>query len=580
MSKNIFQFVRSRNFNHADATRLEFADFLLKVSHTNRIRIFGVCAIIRDIYRDAQKSKHNACGTLTMDELQDAVIRQLYKQLSNTTDLLNDIKIVKAIFKGENTDFDKFKEDSYFGQLFSDDVKNFDYKGWSRLIFDRLYISRVDGELSYFNGTEYISNSVETKNVIRKFMSFNDIGQRITEEVVSRISNMAMKVERVKVNDHGVDYVAVENGILRLDSNNHDVQFLPHTPEIVCMNALPITYDPKAKSETVDQVLMQWSVNDLALRNNLVETLGMCLTRRCYKKSVLLIGNSNGGKTVFLKRLFLNNIIGRDNAVTLSLNQSAERFSTIMLKNKQLMIADDIPEEVSDSNGQAVLKQVIDGAEIKAERKNEQPVIFSPYAKIIAASNFIPKFLDNALRRRFYVIPFDGDFTDQTVNEEIYSAQALSYWLNLMIEGFFRIEDHKSQGKPIFSFCERCERLNTEICDAGKTPIEKFIDDISGGDPEIAKDKLSWDFYHDVGKPNYISNVYQWYKNWSKANNEKVTDKSNFSRAIQRMFPDLVSMNHLHTERGARTNSRFLCRAELAQDVYINNFTGISRVNN
>ncbi len=580
MPNNIFGFVEGLGASHHLASQLSVADFLLKISTSDRNAVLGVCGVVRALFNSARKT-----GRLTLKMLRDAAVSQIRLQMFNCPDLEDFIAAADAVFDGRTImEFGPACAFGYFSGLVEQSKSKapaLSPGACEEMLLDRLFISRIGGELSFYNGSCHVSNSVACKSQIRKVLGLIDATQRDADEIVYRVSTMAMPVQQARVNDHGVDYVSVANGILRLDSSRREVALLPPNPHIVLLNSLPVSYDPAAKDEAVCDALGQWANGDPGVRDNIAEAMGMCLTRRSYKKSVLIVGKANGGKSAFIKRLLMERLLGQENCIALSLTQIMDRFSTILAKDKLLMVADDISPDGGDPNGQAVLKQLIDGLELKGERKGEQPVNFKPYSKILAASNFISRFEDEALAKRFYVIPFDGNFENQTVNEEIYSPRALSCWLNLMIEGFFRIEEHRAGNEPIFTPCRRCEEANAQLMAAGRTSSESYLSELSHECREDAIEALTWDF---VNRPacwqaNYQAQVYAEYVRWTRENGEKAASRIEFCRTVQRMFPELVLMDHrTRTGEGGRTHAYFYCKPQYADKAHTEIVKGIFRV--
>jgi putative DNA primase/helicase len=168
------------------------------------------------------------------------------------------------------------------------------------------------------------------------------------------------------------------------------------------------------------------------------------------------------------------NFIGEENTSALSLKDLQDKFKKAELQDKLINICDDLSNEfISDSES---FKKIITGGILTMERKNQDPFKYRNYAKLIMAANEIPKSSDKSegYYRRFVMIPLNAKFDksdkdfDPNIADKIKTPEAMSYILNLAINGLIRIrnrgeildleltkselDEYKADNDPIVAF--------------------------------------------------------------------------------------------------------------------------------
>ena len=92
-------------------------------------------------------------------------------------------------------------------------------------------------------------------------------------------------------------YIAFRNGVLDIVTG----QMQPFSPDLVITNQIPWDYNPEAYSELADDTLNKLACGDQPIRALLEECIGYCFYRaNDYKKSFMLTGKGNNGKSTFL----------------------------------------------------------------------------------------------------------------------------------------------------------------------------------------------------------------------------------------------------------------------------------------
>lgn len=135
-------------------------------------------------------------------------------------------------------------------------------------------------------------------------------------------------------------YIAFRNGVLDIVTG----QMQPFSPDLVITNQIPWDYNPEAYSELADDTLNKLACGDQPIRALLEECIGYCFYRaNDYKKSFMLTGKGNNGKSTFLD--CVKAILGDGNISALDLKELGDRFSTSMMFGKLANIGDDIGDD-------------------------------------------------------------------------------------------------------------------------------------------------------------------------------------------------------------------------------------------
>lgn len=126
---------------------------------------------------------------------------------------------------------------------------------------------------------------------------------------------------------------------------------------------------------------------NMALRQRVLEMIGVILTGAPAKSFFYLWGVSGSGKTQLAK--FLEALLGWDNCYSISgINALADRWTTGMLVGKLLCICGDIPDRPLNSETISRIKQISGSDCINGERKHMDPFTFECTAKLLLIGNY------------------------------------------------------------------------------------------------------------------------------------------------------------------------------------------------
>nr|MDO8082851.1 phage/plasmid primase, P4 family [Candidatus Freyarchaeota archaeon] len=180
--------------------------------------------------------------------------------------------------------------------------------------------------------------------------------------------------------------------------------------------------------------------------------VGYCLMDNCrYQKALMLHGPMASGKSTFVS-LFMELIkrsdLTRTNIAAISLKELKEnRWCLAELQGKKVNICDDVSHE--DFRDIRILKALIAGEPLTAERKYQQPFVFTNRAKLIFATSFQPDTLelDEGLRRRLVFVNFPNQFignkADSWIVSKLATRRKLESFMNWANKG---LEKLKEQG--------------------------------------------------------------------------------------------------------------------------------------
>ena len=273
-------------------------------------------------------------------------------------------------------------------------------------------------------------------------------------------------------------YIAFRNGVLDIVTG----QMQPFSPDLVITNQIPWDYNPEAYSELADDTLNKLACDDPTIRALLEECIGYCFYRaNDYKKSFMLTGKGNNGKSTFLD--CVKAILGDGNISALDLKELGDRFSTSMMFGKLANIGDDIGDDFLQGSQVATFKKVVSGNRIKAERKGQDPFEFNPYVKLLFSANDIPRMKDKtgAVLNRLVIIPFNARFTkylpsgeidpdyNPKIRYELVEQSSVEYLIRVGVEGLKRIIENQG-----FSKSDATEQMAEEY-DLMNNPIKGFF---------------------------------------------------------------------------------------------------------
>jgi len=206
------------------------------------------------------------------------------------------------------------------------------------------------------------------------------------------------------------DLVCVQNGTLAPVSGT----LLEHNWKLHLPNRLEVEWSPGASCPIWEQTLQQIFEPDadgLAKIRFLQEFIGYCLIPdTTMHKFLWLVGRGGNGKSLVLS--ILEELVGRENVSHAQLDRIQDKFARAELQNKLVNISSEMSAESTVSDG--YLKQIVAGDMIEAERKYQPSFSFKPTARLVGATNELPRLLDHSdgFFRRAVIIKFNRQFSE------------------------------------------------------------------------------------------------------------------------------------------------------------------------
>jgi putative DNA primase/helicase len=202
-------------------------------------------------------------------------------------------------------------------------------------------------------------------------------------------------------------------------------KLLPHRKEDLITTMVALEYDPAAECPQWLTFLDQVTGGDVELQRYLQRAAGYSLTGVTTEQCLFfLYGLGNNGKTTFLETI-LAMMGGYADTLATETLMIRERYtggpreSLANLKGKRLIITSEIPEGRRLNIG--LVKDLTGGDTIKADRKYEHEIAFTPTHKIWIRGNHKPIIPDTSLAiwRRIKLIPFTVTIPPEKVDKEL-----------------------------------------------------------------------------------------------------------------------------------------------------------------
>lgn len=266
--------------------------------------------------------------------------------------------------------------------------------------------------LAYSNG--YWETLLDHGDVQRSLAKFVGPGAKmafVREAFQMLRLTCAVKSENFKPD---TNYVCFLNGALDMTT----FELVPHSPHHHLRSGRPAVWDESAKSPVFEKFLHDVFRDDKDRDEKMqfvLEWMGLCLVPdTSYEKFVVCVGEGGNGKSVLLK--LMAELLGHENVYSAPIQRLGNRRALAELDGKLLLTSSEINENTVMDDG--ILKQIVSGDTVEAERKYEHPFTYTPVARIMLATNHLPKLRDvtNAFFRRLVMLRFNRNFTDDEMD--------------------------------------------------------------------------------------------------------------------------------------------------------------------
>ena len=228
-------------------------------------------------------------------------------------------------------------------------------------------------------------------------------------EILADVKSLAYSPETAE--EPPLNLIPFNNGIYDLDTED----LLPFSPRQFFTSKLAINFNPQAKCPLIDTIFSQLVDEHLQL----YELIAYCLYRDYpYQKFFFLYGAGANGKSVYSN--IVGNLLGRENVKSITPDQfQNNRFAAADMAGKFANLAGEIKYEMLKDTD--ILKRLVGGDLIRAERKYNDPFYFKNYAKLVFNTNELPRTTDKtrAFYRRLYMIEFPNKFEEENEDKTL-----------------------------------------------------------------------------------------------------------------------------------------------------------------
>ncbi|MHC4658542.1 MAG: DNA primase family protein [Planctomycetota bacterium] len=336
--------------------------------------------------------------------------------------------------------------------------------------------------------------------------------------------------------------ICVNNGLLMLDRTGRGPQLIKHTPEYFTLTKLPYDYDAGAKCELWESFL-----SDIMLSKEghvlLLQQWAGYLFRSDLReqKFLLCCGEGANGKGVFFE--VIGALVGKENCSEVPLSRFSHAFSLYGTLGKMVNMTNESSHIISDE-AETMLKSYVAGDRLTFDRKFKEQISAKPTAKIMIATNALPRFNDKTqgIWRRILLVPFEKvipedqqikDLADQLKKE-------LPGILNWALEGL-----QKLQAADGFTMPE-----------SSRKQIEDYRRD---ADPTRAFLLENYSQSHDDRRIS-CKELYGAYRQYCDDNGCKPMSNNTFGQQVKRAFPDV-----LRTRTGSRDSREYVYQGLVSQ---------------
>lgn len=362
--------------------------------------------------------------------------------------------------------------ESYF-----DENGKFKHNVFAAALIKNLKVITVNGQLYVYEDNYYQRSE---KTIEKRMLDmYPTIKRSQRNEVMDYIKILtAVKREDIHVNEYQVN---LKNTLLDVRTGKRH----SFSPDIIEFTRIPVSYNPKAYSKDLDNVLGKVFCGDKEVRALFEEMVGYMLIKNCkFRKGFLLYGAGSNGKSTILD--LLKRFLGDGNYSTIELDKLSQHFKTAELEHMLANIGDDInKKEIVDTG---TIKKLFTGESLTVERKYGAPFVLKSFAKMIFSANEIPRIADktHGMYSRLMLIPFNAKFDpgdqdfDPFIDEKITTEESLSYLLNLGLSGLQRLFKQNAFTNP---------KVVQEALEAYKTDNSQVLSWIA--EEEISIDRLT-----------------------------------------------------------------------------------------
>ena len=306
-----------------------------------------------------------------------------------------------------------------------------------KLIHRYKIVTDINSKLIFLYNNQGFYDKAYSTEILQQQASIlfgNSASRNKIEEAIAHI--IRTTYQELTIQDK---YICLNNGIL----NTETLEFEPHTPDIITLFHLPVTYDNSIDIEPIESYTKKIVLPDTAI--TLQEMCGNILVPHyATKKLLYAFGINDSGKSTFFD--IFQKILGKKNYSNLSLNQLGEKFTNASIYLKRANFFSDVPYNIP-IRYEAMIKNFTGGDTVTLQFKHVNSFEYENQAKLFFSGNGIPRVdedVHDAFYRRWQFIhfPFKFSIPDETIIDRYTTEKMKSAWLRWMLIGLERLRDN------------------------------------------------------------------------------------------------------------------------------------------
>jgi P4 family phage/plasmid primase-like protien len=332
--------------------------------------------------------------------------------------------------------------------------KEFKPDVYCRRIMDTWRVINVNGQHYRYNKGRGFYEQWQDIEVKALAMEWSNDSASVTqvENLVKRLE-IKSHVSPEMVNPKGL--ISTKSGVIDPETGS----IHPHSPDVIFTVQLPVECENPPRPENyrepncpLFQTFLDRMLPEPFQQEALWEMMGYGMsTDNRYEKAFLLYGEGDNGKSVILnimKALFQGYVS------VLRLSELSHTFRPAALIDKLINISSE--GESSALIDDPIVKTLISGEELMVERKYRDAFSFRPFAKIIVASNHLPRSRDKShgYFRRWLMLHFMVTIPqkekDTSLSEKIIESELDEIFYGALV-GLQRLRRHNGFTVPLSS---------------------------------------------------------------------------------------------------------------------------------
>jgi len=251
--------------------------------------------------------------------------------------------------------------------------------------------------------------------------------------------------------------IAVQNGILNIETK----KITPFTPNLYFFNKINAEYKPEQDCPNIKKFFSEVLENEDDIKT-IQELVGYCLLKEYrYEKAFMFNGTGRNGKSKTLD--LIKRFLGQENCSSISLTTiEKDQYALAHFHNKLINLSGDLSKQALTNTGN--FKTLTGRDLITSNRKYKNMLTFENYAKLVFATNELPKSKDmsDGFWLRWILINFPFKFLPKKdledlpeqerrnikiqnpkIIEQITTIEELNGFLNWALEGLQRLQTKK-----------------------------------------------------------------------------------------------------------------------------------------